>query len=74
MSARTLQLKLRAENTCYQTLLDELRKDIAVNYLRRRELSVAEISYFLGFSEPRSFSRTFKRWTGITPGEFRKPG
>jgi len=72
MSPRTLQLKLRSEGTCYQALLDEMRRDIAINYLRTKELSVGDISYLLGFSEPCSFSRTFKKWTGITPGEFRK--
>jgi len=72
MSPRTLQLKLKAEGTCYQALLDGVRKDMAINYLRSKDLSVTDIAYLLGFSEPSSFSRTFKRWTGFTPCEFRK--
>jgi len=72
MSPRTLQLKLKAEGTCYQALLDELRQDMAINYLRNKDLPVGDIAYLLGFSEPSSFSRTSKRWTGFTPCEFRR--
>ena len=71
MSLRTLQRKLSDENTSYKDLLDETRKQLANQYLRQACLSVSEVTYLLGFSEPSNFARAFKRWTGRTPSEFR---
>ena len=71
MSLRTLQRKLSEENTSYKDLLDETRRELANQYLRQATLSVSEVTYLLGFSEPSNFSRAFKRWTGRTPSEFR---
>ncbi len=71
MSLRTLQRKLSEENTSYKELLDETRRELANQYLRQATLSVSEVTYLLGFSEPSNFSRAFKRWTGRTPSEFR---
>lgn len=71
MSLRTLQRKLREEKTSYKDLLDETRRELANQYLRDSYLSVSEVTYLLGFSEPSNFARAFKRWTGHTPSEFR---
>ena len=71
MSLRTLQRKLSDESTSYKDLLDETRKELANQYLRQACLSVSEVTYLLGFSEPSNFARAFKRWTGRTPSEFR---
>jgi AraC-like DNA-binding protein len=71
MSLRTLQRKLSEEKTSYKSLLDETRKELANQYLRQACLSVSEVTYLLGFSEPSNFARAFKRWTGHTPSEFR---
>ncbi len=71
MCLRTLQRKLSEENTSYKELLDETRRELANQYLRQATLSVSEVTYLLGFSEPSNFSRAFKRWTGRTPSEFR---
>ena len=71
MSLRTLQRKLSEENTSYKELLDETRRELANQYLRQACLSVSEVTYLLGFSEPSNFARAFKRWTGRTPSEFR---
>lgn len=71
MNIRTLQRKLRDEGSGYQELLDELRLELAQNYLKNSRLSIDEISALLGFAEPRSFHRSFKRWVGVTPGAFR---
>jgi AraC-like DNA-binding protein len=49
-----------------------LRRELAEHYLLRSDLSVQEIASYLGFSEPRSFHRSFKHWTGMTPGEYRE--
>lgn len=72
MSARTLQRKLHALGTSHQELLDEMRKDLALRYLREPGMAVCEVAYLLGFSESSAFHRAFKRWTGSTPSEFRK--
>jgi len=72
MSPRNLQLKLRQEGTSYRETLDQVRKDMAVGHLRSRQTTVAEVAYLLGFSEPSVFHRTFKRWTGSTPRDFRQ--
>jgi AraC-like DNA-binding protein len=74
MSLRTLQRKLNEENTSYKTLLEEIRRQLAGQYLRQACLSVSEVTYLLGFSEPSNFTRAFKRWTGHTPSEFRASG
>lgn len=71
MSLRTLQRKLSEEQTSYKSLLDETRRELANQYLRQACLSVSEVTYLLGFSEPSNFARAFKRWTGHTPSEFR---
>jgi AraC-like DNA-binding protein len=72
MSARTLQRKLQALGTSHQELLDEMRQELARRYLREPEMAVCEVAYLLGFSESSAFHRAFKRWTGLTPNEFRK--
>ena len=71
MSLRTLQRKLSDENTSYKEILEETRRELANQYLRQGYLSVSEVTYLLGFSEPSNFARAFKRWTGHTPSEFR---
>ncbi|MCG8669759.1 MAG: AraC family transcriptional regulator [Pseudomonadales bacterium] len=74
MNIRTLQRRLRDEGSGYQELLDELRLELARNYLKNSRLSIDEISSLLGFAEPRSFHRSFKKWVGVTPGVYRSDG
>ena len=71
MSLRTMQRKLRDETTSYKELLEETRRDLAQEYVRNPHVAIGEITYLLGFSEPSSFSRAFRRWTGRSPTEFR---
>jgi AraC-like DNA-binding protein len=71
-SPRTLQRRLAAERVSYQEVLDDVRREAAEHYLGDASLSVGEIGYLLGFSEPAAFHRAFKRWTGITPLELRR--
>jgi AraC-like DNA-binding protein len=70
MSSRSLQRKLSAAGLTYKALLDDLRKEIAQQYLAGSGRSISEIAYLLGFSEPGNFARSFKRWTGQTPQEY----
>jgi len=75
MSEKTLQRRLKDERTTYQHLLDETRRELAEEYLRDGGLSVCEVTFRLGFSDQSSFTRAFKRWTGVAPREFRaRPG
>ena len=71
MSLRSLQRRLKEEETSFKDLLEDTRKALAAKYLRESHRSIGEISYLLGFSERGNFNRAFKRWTGKTPGEFR---
>lgn len=71
MSEKTLQRRLRDEETNYQQILDETRSELAKQYLSERQLSVCDVTFRLGFSDQSSFTRAFKRWTGVSPGEFR---
>ncbi|GAB3940249.1 AraC family transcriptional regulator [Spirosoma harenae] len=71
MGVRTLQLHLKEAGTSYQQLLDETRKELAVRHLSEPNLSTTDIAYLLGFAEPSVFFRSFKKWTGQTPGAYR---
>ncbi|MEL7531832.1 MAG: AraC family transcriptional regulator ligand-binding domain-containing protein [Bacteroidota bacterium] len=68
MSPRSLQRKLKAEGTSFRSLLDEIRQERAIYYLRH-EIPIKEVAFRLGFQEVSAFSHAFKRWTGKTPGE-----
>ncbi len=71
-SARSIQRRLREEATTFQRELDELRRELATQYLRDGEIAIAEIAFLLGFSDQSAFHRAFVRWTGKTPGDFRR--
>jgi len=71
LSPRTLQRRLREEGTSHHDLLDGVRRDLSKRYLQEPELSICEVTYLLGFSEPSAFHRAFRRWTGVTPKAFR---
>jgi AraC-like DNA-binding protein len=72
MSARSLQRRLSAEGVTYEALVEETRKEAARRYVAGSTLSLAEIAYLVGYSEPASFHRAFKRWYGVTPEGFRR--
>jgi AraC-like DNA-binding protein len=70
-SVRTVQRKLDSYNLSYQTLLNSVREQLARRYLLRTNLSLAELPLILGYSDQSAFTRSFKGWTGISPGKFR---
>ena len=72
MSLRSLQRKLAGARSSYFALLEDTRRELAIQYMRDSRHSVNEVTYLLGFSEPSNFSRAFKRWTGFTPSQFRE--
>lgn len=67
LSQRSLQRRLKDEETGYEALLDALRHRMALNYLSGGRTSVNETAYLVGFADPSAFSRAFKRWTGSSP-------
>jgi AraC-like DNA-binding protein len=70
-STRSLQRRLADEGTRFEELLDELRRELAARYLQSPELTVAEVAFLLGYSDPSAFNRAFRRWAGCTPKAFR---
>ncbi len=74
LSRQTLFRKLKAEGTTYEKVLDELRHKLALHYLSEKKISANETSYLVGFSDPASFSRAFKRWTGNSPRTMARAG
>jgi len=71
MSARTLRRRLDKEGTSYQRIKDAARRDVAIDLLTNPELTVSDVAELVGFSDPSAFHRSFKRWTGLSPGEYR---
>lgn len=67
MTTRTLARRLAEEGASYGAVLDELRRDLSVRYLKDRSLSLCQIAWLLGYSEVTSFNHAFKRWTGHSP-------
>lgn len=72
LTVRTLQRRLRHEGFSYKQLLDETRKDLAIEYVKDGAIHLPELAFLLGFSEQSSFQRAFKRWTGLPPGQYRR--
>ncbi|WP_187696592.1 AraC family transcriptional regulator [Xanthovirga aplysinae] len=71
MSVRTFQRKLKHEGHSYKVLIDELKKDFSLSYLKKPELSISDIAYLLNYADASAFVRSFKRWTGMTPKTYR---
>lgn len=71
VSKRTLQRRLREEDTTFQRQLRTTREGLARYYLQQSELSAPEVSFLLGYADPNSFYRAFKSWTGQTPESVR---
>lgn len=72
LSPRTLQRRLREGGLSFSQLVDETRQQLALHYLRDPALELTEIAFLVGFSEPGSLVRAFRRWTGTSPGEYRR--
>jgi AraC-like DNA-binding protein len=69
---RTLQRMLARGGDSYSSLLDEVRRGLALKYVEEGRLSIAEVAYVLHFSDATAFHRAFKRWSGETPLEYRR--
>lgn len=71
ISPRTLQRRLKDEQSSFQQLADYARQYLAVQALKQGGYAVKEIAYMLGYNELSAFSRAFKRWTGVSPDSYR---
>jgi len=71
MSAPTLRRRLKREGVTFQQLKDESRCDAARLHLDRLEVSINQVALEMGFTDPSAFPRSFKKWTGMTPGQYR---
>jgi AraC-like DNA-binding protein len=71
MSDRSLRRQLREQGISFRGLLDELRMQIALRYLRTTRLANEDIALALGFSDAANFRRAFRRWTNKSPSEIR---
>lgn len=72
ITARTLHRRLKAQDQSFRGLLQAVRRDLAVQYIRDDSLTLTEITFLLGFSEMSSFSRAFKQWNGVSPSQARQ--
>jgi AraC-like DNA-binding protein len=72
MTPATMRRRLHEEGESYQSIKDQLRRDLAISYLSHSSRTVMDIALELGFSERSAFHRAFRKWTGAAPGEFRR--
>ena len=71
VGVRTLQRELRARDKSHRELVDEVRRELAIQMLGREETTIMEVAYEVGFARLQAFYRAFARWTGTTPALFR---
>lgn len=71
ISTRSLQRRLREEGTSFAEVVDSLRQEKAHLLLRDPNLAVYEVGYLLGYSDPSTFHRAFRRWQGTSPSQYR---
>jgi AraC-like DNA-binding protein len=71
-SSRMLQRKLQDEGTTFRAVVERVREQIAKRYLAETRLTTVDVAMLLDYSDAPSFHRAFKRWTGMSPGEYRR--
>lgn len=74
ITPRTLQRRLADERTSFAEVQDRARHAAALRFLAQSDVSLGEVSFLLGFSQPSAFNRAFRRWRGTTPARFRRTG
>ncbi len=71
LSRRTLQRRLKDHGIEYSSLVEDVRRELALAYIKDSDYSMTEISLLVGYSESGSFTRAFRRWTGRSPQQYR---
>lgn len=72
MSNATIQRRLKSEGVSYQQLKNDIRCDMAIDFLTNTSKTLQDISHLLNFHDPSAFHRAFKKWTGVSPGAYRQ--
>jgi AraC-like DNA-binding protein len=72
LSETTMHRRLKYEGVSYQQLKNDIRRDIAIEYLTHTDLSLQDISEQIDFHDASAFHRAFKKWTGVSPGTYRQ--
>jgi AraC-like DNA-binding protein len=72
MHRRTLNRRLMRLGTTFQDALDDVRLDVSTQLLADHHISVDDIAAALGYASVSPFMRSFRRWTGTTPGQWRR--
>ena len=72
VSARTLSRRLAEEGTTYEEVVDQLRRSLALQYIKDPSISLGEMTWLLGYEGSTSFNHAFKRWTGHSPSAARQ--
>jgi AraC-like DNA-binding protein len=72
LAEATMRRHLKQEGYTYQSIKDDLRRDIAMAELRDSRRTIAEIAARVGFAEPSAFHRAFRKWTGVRPTDYRQ--
>ncbi|MBF7729109.1 AraC family transcriptional regulator [Pseudomonas sp. N040] len=72
MSVRTLQRRLSEQRLEFGDLVEDVRRALALEYVGKGAYRLTDVALMLGYNEPSSFSRAFRRWTGCSPQEYRK--
>jgi AraC-like DNA-binding protein len=73
LSVRTLSRRLAQEGTTFAEVVDQVRRTLALQYLKEPGFSVSHIAWLLGYEQASSFNHAFQRWTGRSPSASRKP-
>ncbi|MGF1641438.1 MAG: AraC family transcriptional regulator ligand-binding domain-containing protein [Rhodospirillales bacterium] len=71
LTIRTLERRLKADGFVYKRMIDDIRRRLALRYLKQRRLTLRQIAFLLGYAEFDSFIHACRRWTGITPHRHR---
>jgi AraC-like DNA-binding protein len=74
VSVRTLRRRLAEKGASYRQIVDDLRREMAIKYLRDTDMTVEDVAFTLGFNDAANFRRAFRRWTSATPQDFRRAG
>lgn len=72
VTERTLQRRLGEENLSFRAVVEKARAQLARRYLADAAIGLGEVGFLVGFSDASAFYKAFRRWTGLTPGEFRE--
>lgn len=72
MSISSLRRRLIDEGTSFRKIKEDCRQTAAMRYLASESMSIQDVAVLTGYDDPSTFFRAFKKWAGMTPGEYRK--